>query len=231
MRRGPVPRGRHRRARGPAPALRALVGAALAALLLSGWGTSQAVVTKTAPQAVLPSVPPASPPAVVAAEPAPAARPPNDALHEGTGSPPQHITYAAVGMDQAVLPLSPTEQESSLGSIVPPHTADAYWLAPYGVPGAGSTNTTYIVGHSWEGRASPFNNISSQSKPGDQLTLTTAEGPLRYKIDQITTEYKDTLKDSAIWDKVPGRLILITCFAEDLWGKNIIVQAGPLPAE
>lgn len=133
-------------------------------------------------------------------------------------------------MDQAVLPLSPTELEKSLGSIVPPHTANAYWLTPYGIPGAGSTNTTYIVGHSWEGRASPFNNISALSKPGDQLTVTTAEGPLDYKIDQITTEYKDTLKDSAIWDKVPGRLVLITCFTEDLWGKNIIVQASPLPA-
>ncbi|HJW01507.1 MAG TPA: class F sortase [Arthrobacter sp.] len=140
-----------------------------------------------------------------------------------------HITYAAVGMDQAVLPLSPTEQEANLGSIVPPHTADAYWLAPYGVPGSGSTNTTYIVGHSWEGQASPFNNISSLSQPGDQLTLSTAEGPLLYQIDRITTEYKDTLKDSPIWEKVPGRLILITCFAEDLWGKNIIVQASPQP--
>lgn len=220
MRRGPVPRGRHRRARGSAPALQALVGAALVALLLSGWGTSQAVVQKAMPQASPSTAPPASAPAVVPLEPAPAA-----------SSPPLHITYPAAGLDQSVLPLSPTEQESSLGSIVPPHTADAYWLAPYGVPGAGSTNTTYIVGHSWEGRASPFNNISSLSQPGDQLTLTTAEGPLRYKIERITTEYKDTLKDSAIWDKVPGRLILITCFAEDLWGKNIIVQASPLPAE
>jgi len=134
-------------------------------------------------------------------------------------------------MDQAVLPLSPTEEEKNVGSIVPPHTADAYWLAPYGVPGAGSTNTTYIVGHSWEGQASPFNNISSLSQPGDQLTVTTDEGQLHYRIDGITTEYKDTLKDSAIWDKVPGRLILITCFTEDLWGKNIIVQASPLPAQ
>lgn len=133
-------------------------------------------------------------------------------------------------MDQAVLPLSPTELETSLGSIVPPHTADAYWLTPYGVPGTGSTNTTYIVGHSWEGKSSPFNNISSTSRPGDELTLTTSEGPLAYKIDEITTEFKDTLKDSAIWDKVPGRLVLITCFTEDLWGKNIIIQASPVPA-
>ena len=132
-------------------------------------------------------------------------------------------------MDQAVLPLTPTEEERSLAAIVPPPTADAYWLTPYGVPGAGSTNTTYIAGHSREGRASPFNNISSLAKPGDRLTVTTAEGPLDYTVDRITTENKDTLKDSAIWDKVPGRLILITCCTEDLWGKNIIVQASPVP--
>jgi hypothetical protein len=152
------------------------------------------------------------------------------ALREGAASPPLHITYAAVGMDQAVLPLSPTDEEASLRSIVPPHTADAYWLTPYGVPGAGSTNTTYIVGHSWEGRPSPFNEISSRARPGDQLTVTTVQGPLVFVIDQITTEYKDTLKDSAIWDKVPGRLVLITCYTEDLWGKNIIILASPAGA-
>lgn len=119
----------------------------------------------------------------------------------------------------------------NLAAIVPPRTADAFWLTPYGVPGAGSTNTTYIVGHSWEGQTSPFNNISLVAKRGDRLTLTTAEGPLTYTVDQITTEYKDTLRDSAIWDKVPGRLILITCFTADLRGKNIIVQASPDAAE
>jgi LPXTG-site transpeptidase (sortase) family protein len=134
-------------------------------------------------------------------------------------------------MDQAVLPLTPTEEEMNLAAIVPPRTADAYWLTPYGVPGTGSTNTTYIVGHSWEGQTSPFNNISLVAKRGDRLTLTTAEGPLTYTVDQITTEYKDTLRDSAIWDKVPGRLILITCFTADLRGKNIIVQASPDAAE
>jgi sortase (surface protein transpeptidase) len=132
-------------------------------------------------------------------------------------------------MDQAVLPLSPAAQETSLGSIVPPPTTDAYWLTPYGVPGAGSTNTTYIVGHSWEGLASPFNAISTRAKTGDLLTVTTAQGPLVFTIDDITTEYKDTLKDSAIWDKVPGRLVLITCFTEDLWGTNIVIQASPVP--
>jgi hypothetical protein len=145
-------------------------------------------------------------------------------------SPPLHITYPAVAMDQGVLPLTPSEEEKSIGSIVPPRTSDAYWLTPYGSPGPGSANTTYIVGHSWEGRDSPFNNISARSKPGDELTLTTARGILNYRVDAVTTEYKDTLKDSVIWAIVPGRLILITCYTSDLWGKNILVQASPMPA-
>lgn len=205
---------------GRAAVVRSLVGAVSLAAVLLGWGSSQTVTTS--PQTSAP------------AQSFLAASPPDNALEEAdsssTGSPPLHITYGAVEMDQAVLPLSPTEQETSLGSIVPPYTADAYWLTPYGVPGAWSTNTTYIVGHSWDGRASPFNNISSLSQPGDVLTVTTAEGPVHYKIDRVTTEYKDTLKDSAIWDKAPGRLVLITCFMEDLRGKNIIIQASPLPA-
>lgn len=220
--------GRHLRP--PAPSLsrsraaviRSLVVALALSVVLIGWGSSQATVPTAAPPSSLEARPSAPAPAV-AAQPtlAPAPAP---------GSPPAHITYAAAGMDQPVLPLTPTEEERSLAALVPPHTADAYWLTSYGVPGAGSTNTTYIVGHSWEGRESPFNNISSLAQPGDRLTVTTAEGPLGYTIDRITTEYKDTLKDSPIWDKVPGRLILITCFTEDLWGKNIIVQASPAPA-
>lgn len=203
----------------------------LLVLLFACWAsqaTVQTLMPQSAPAASLPA-----PAAGQAVSDVPAG-PPHPASEEetasGIGSPPLHITYPAVGLDQAVLPLSPSEQEKRLSSIVPPPTLDAYWLTPYGVPGAGSTNTTYIIGHSWEGRPSPFNSISSQSKPGDRLTVTTVQGTLEYRVNEITTENKDTLKDSAIWAKVPGRLILITCYTEDLWGKNIIIQANPLGA-
>jgi hypothetical protein len=222
-------------------------------MLLLVWWASQAMVQPLMPRSAPAASPSNSSLGIVRAEPAPAASlpvsvptagqavsdapagPPHSASEEetssGVGSPPLHITYTAVGLDQAVLPLSPTEQEKRLRSVVPPPTLDAYWLTPYGVPGAGSTNTTYIIGHSWEGRPTPFNSISSRSKPGDRLTVTTDQGTLEYRVNEITTENKDTLKDSAIWAKVPGRLILITCYTEDLWGKNIIIQANPLAAE
>jgi sortase (surface protein transpeptidase) len=133
-------------------------------------------------------------------------------------------------MDQDVLPLSQTAEEKGTGSIVPPATPEAYWLTPYGSPGPGSTNTTYIIGHSWEGRSSAFNNISTQAKLGDQLMLTTAKWTLSYEVTAITTENKETLRASGIWAKVPGRLIIISCYTEDLWGTNIIIEASPLEA-
>lgn len=142
------------------------------------------------------------------------------------GSAPLRITYPAVGMDLEVLPLAP--ETAGATAIVPPPTLDAYWLTPYGSPGRGSTNTTYIVGHSWEDRASVFNNLSLLASPGDQLTLTTAQGTLTYTVNAISTENKDTLKDSHIWAKVPGHLVLVSCYTADFRGKNIVIEAAPL---
>jgi hypothetical protein len=231
---------------------RALFGSlVLLAVVLLGWWSPQAIVHNPLAQSLPAAGAPVAPPATVPAEhtaaaitdttsagnepPAPMEIPraamPVEAAGAADGFPPLHITYPAVEMDQAVLPLAPTELEKEMGAIVPPHTPDAYWLTPYGSVGAGSANTTYIVGHSWEGRLSPFNNISTRSKQGDELTVTTGGGSLVYRIDQISTEYKDTLRDSSIWDIVPGRLILITCFTEDLWGKNIVIQASPVASK
>ena len=35
------------------------------------------------------------------------------------------------------------------------------------------------------------------------------------------------MKNSDIWNIVPNRLVLISCYTEDLWGKNVIVTAVP----
>ncbi len=162
---------------------------------------------------------PASPAASTASAPAasPATRP---------GSPPLHIAYPAVGMDQDVLPLR--QPNDGQATIVPPMTTDAYWLSPYGSPGSG--DTTYVVGHSWQGLDTSFNHLSSQARPGDRIVVTTAAGPGTYTVQSITTEDKNTLKDSSIWDTVPNRLILVSCYTEDLRGTNIVVTADLTPA-
>jgi sortase (surface protein transpeptidase) len=110
---------------------------------------------------------------------------------------------------------------------VPPLTLDAYWLTPYGVPGPDSVNTTYIVGHSWEGRDAPFNRLSDPSLLGAEFVLQAEAGTITYVVDSVTTYDKGTLKDSDIWDIVPHRVVLISCYTEDPWGKNIVVTAMP----
>lgn len=140
---------------------------------------------------------------------------------------PQWLTIGSAGIDMSVLPLTPTQSDLASQSIVPPFTLDAYWLTSYGKPGAGSENTTYIAGHSWEDRDAPFNRLSTHAKIGDAISLSTANGTLDYVIDSVTTHDKDTLKNSDIWDIVPNRLVLISCYTADPYGKNVIVTAMP----
>ena len=141
---------------------------------------------------------------------------------------PQRITYPAAGMDVTIHPLDPPGDGESR-SIVPPETMDGYWLTPFGTPGDGSANTTYIIGHSWAGVDAPFNHLSSAAVPGDMLSVATETGVLHYTVESVTTYTKSTLKDSPVWDAVPNRLVLISCYTEDPWGKNVVVVATPAP--
>ena len=159
-------------------------------------------------------------------EPGPAVVP--ESTSQGpAASVPQRITYPAAGMDVVVYPLLLDSGDAESRSIVPPETMDGYWLTPFGTPGVGSENTTYVVGHSWEDRDAPFNHLSSAAVPGDMLTVATETGVLTYTVDSVTTYTKSTLKDSPVWDAVPNRLVLISCYTEDPWGKNIVVVATP----
>ncbi|MDJ0356107.1 class F sortase [Paenarthrobacter sp. PH39-S1] len=182
-------------------------------------------VAATAPSTAFSTAPVPSPVPATLADPsaAPAVLPPGLAA-----APPERLVYPATGIDLAVLPLTPTDAETNGQELDPPLTENAYWLTSYGMPGTGSTNSTYIVGHSWEGRDAPFNHLSAQAKAGDVFTVVTATGSLAYRVDSVITHDKDTLKDSDIWDVVPGRLILISCYTEDLWGRNVIVSASPV---
>ena len=54
---------------------------------------------------------------------------------------------------------------------------------------------------------------------GEKFTVTTSAGSCR-TVDSVTTYTKSSLKDSAVWSVVPNRLVLISCYTGDLWGKN-----------
>lgn len=144
-------------------------------------------------------------------------------------SAPQRLIYPAADMDVPIHPLEPSAADQASQSIVPPDTMDGYWLTPYGVPGAGSTNTTYVAGHDWVDRDAPFNRLSTKAAVGDQLTVSTATGQLAYRVDSVTTYSKSGLKDSPIWQVVPNRLVLISCYTDDPWGTNVVVVASPDP--
>ena len=209
------------------------------------------VDASTEPPKVETSPPPAAEPAPPAADPDPVA--PSDPVDPVVGpqvapappaipqppaaevqgvppaSAPQRITYGSAGIDVAVYPMGIDQAAQESQSIVPPFTLDGYWLSPFGAPGYGSANTTYIVGHSWEDRDAPFNRLSSHAMPGDTFAVTTGTGTLTYQVDSVTTYLKSTLKDSDIWSVQPNRIVLISCYTEDPWGKNVVVIASPVP--
>ena len=202
-------------------------------------GPEQAGVPPTAPALAVPGSPTPGTPdhTAAAAVPAPAAptqpttparaTPTQPALPRAAA--PLRISYPSAGFDVVVHPLDPSPAEIKSQTIVPPVSLDGFWVRTYGAPGAGSANTTYIMGHSWEGRDAPFNQLSSAAAPGDIFEVTTGAGKISYRVDSISTEDKDSLKDSPIWQVVPNRLVLISCYTEDLYGKNVVLVASPAP--
>lgn len=142
-------------------------------------------------------------------------------------SAPLRIVYPAAGIDIPVHPLEPDAAAEATRTVVPPSTMDGYWLTPFGIPGSGSGNTTYVIGHSWEDRDAPFNHLSSAAAVGDVFEVVTSTGSIRYRVDSVATYLKEGLKDSPIWDMVPSRMVLISCYTEDPWGKNVVVSASP----
>jgi len=197
------------------------------ATVLSGNQPEADAAARQSALAADPAADPASmPPVPLAAGGSPVAPP---APSYPAAAAPQRITYPAAGMDVVVHPLQPESVDAASHSIVPPETMDGYWLANLGTPGDGSVNTSYVIGHSWEGLDAPFNHLSSAAAAGDELTVTTSTGAMTYRVDSVTTYTKATLKDSPIWAVVPNRLVLISCYTEDPWGKNVAVVASPVP--
>jgi hypothetical protein len=201
-------------------------GAALSGvLLMDPWGaedTGSPAATATAPVEAVSAAPPTAAPTGTPSAAATSDRP--------AAAAPVRLTVEDARFDVTVLPLTPSEQELATELLVPPDTLDGYWLTPYGMPGEGSENTTYITGHSWEDRDAPFNRLSDPGLVGSEIELETGSGTLEYVVDSVVTHDKNTLKDSDIWRIVPDRLVIVSCYTEDLWGKNVVLTASPAPA-
>ncbi|MFF0990247.1 class F sortase [Kocuria nitroreducens] len=197
-------------------------------LLTDPWGAEESDTGSPAATATSPmEAASAAPPTTAATTDAPSAAASSD---RPAAAAPLRLAVEDAQLDVTVLPLTPSEQELATELLVPPDTLDGYWLTPYGMPGEGSENTTYITGHSWEDRDAPFNRLSNPGLVGSEIELETGTGTLEYVVDSVVTHDKNTLKDSDIWRIVPDRLVIVSCYTDDLWGKNVVLTASPAPA-
>ncbi|GAB2738511.1 class F sortase [Sinomonas soli] len=185
--------------------------------------TASAATPATGPTSSASASPAPSPSRTKSAKPSPPAR------ATPAAAAPRRLDYPGAQASVAVLPLTPTADDLAARSLTPPETMDAYWLANYGRPGAGSADTTYIVAHRWVGTDAPFNRIGERARAGDAFTLATAAGTLRYRVTAVADYSKAALSTSRVWDAVPGRVVLITCDFADPWGTNTVITAEPQP--
>jgi sortase (surface protein transpeptidase) len=146
-------------------------------------------------------------------------------------APPVRIQVPAVGLDAAVVPITPAG-----GELDPPRLDRAYWIESYGSPGPDATNTVYLAGHSVDRGTAVFDPLFDQErqtalvKSGDEVTITTDAGAVTYVVDETQRYPKSELANEAeVWRIVPGRLVLITCFQRNGGGRstdNLVVYAN-----
>ena len=130
------------------------------------------------------------------------------------------LRVPSVGLDLPVHALEPDG-----GAINPPTMTDAYWIAPYGEPGAGGSapdNTVYIAAHSWSRGEAAFDPLLDADfeggavELGDAVEVETPSGTATYEVTQVRRYGKDALPGAEeVWEVHPGRLVLITCFQRE----------------
>ncbi len=128
-----------------------------------------------------------------------------------------HVAVPAVGLDLPVLPHTPRG-----GAINPPTLTAAYWIQPYGKPvGAPeqADNTLYLAAHSTGTGEYGFDPLmdtgggGSTLEAGDVIEVSTPQGTVDYTVERTERYAKGELDDATeVWEAVPGRLVLITCF-------------------
>lgn len=136
-----------------------------------------------------------------------------------------------MGLDADVVPTA-----SVGGAFDPPTLTEAYWIEAFGAPGAQSDNTVYLLGHSWDNGDAVFNALfdratqTSKVHPGDKVVVTTDAGDVTYEVERTERIPKAEVAEesSEVWDVVPGRLLLVTCFQNNGGGDaydNFVVFA------
>ncbi len=109
-----------------------------------------------------------------------------------------------------------------IACVNPPDVNKVYWEKagvgeiPFGdQPGTDSTGTVYMAGHASGTKDVVFNDLYTL-KTGDPVDVTTANGTVRYLVEQVVVLGKSSWSTSE-WAnaQVPGRLVLATCYHAD----------------
>ncbi len=119
--------------------------------------------------------------------------------------------------------------ESECPVLKPPTMQDAFWVGCRAKPGTDSDGTVFIIGHSWTGGPAVFNGLQAVTV-GDAVELTTPSGRLTYRVEHTVNyaKYGQIQVSPEIHDRVPGRLVLVTCFLgpnNTTTDQNFVVQA------
>jgi len=208
-----------------------VVGALVAGVLvLTGGGLLAAgllgedepvAATRPVPSATAsPSPPPTAEPVAPEPSPSPSVAPQPTAVPTLEAEADIRLRVPSVGID---LPVHALEPDS--GAINPPTMSDAYWIDPYGEPGAGDAapdNTVYIAAHSWSRGDAAFNRLLDVDHEGgavdvgDEVVVESPSGTATYRVTEVKRYGKDALPDAdEVWVVSPGRLVLITCFQRE----------------
>lgn len=193
----------------------AAVGVALIALGIAVWwvqsNRSQAL---TADPATSPS---ATPGTGTTAKPVHAPRLPGA---------PTRVRVPSLGVDAPVLPVRAPER-----TLIPPSDPQRLgWWADGAKPGA-ARGSALVAGHTVHTGGGALDHLETV-EPGDLVVVRTDEGAIRYDVRRVQVFSKGAIADHATTlfsQKVPGRLVLITC--EDWDGErylsNVVVTATP----
>jgi sortase (surface protein transpeptidase) len=111
----------------------------------------------------------------------------------------------------------------------PPTFDEAYWVGCGAMSGTDSDGTVFFIGHAVAGGGGVFKNLQ-ELKVGDDVAVTTLTGTLTDRVDCTVIYVKcGEIQDSPeVMDKVPGRLVLVTCLLGPngtRTNKNFVVQA------
>ena len=139
---------------------------------------------------------------------------------------PELVRIPSLGVRAPVVPVHAPGR-----TLVPPRDPQRLgWWADGARPGA-AEGSALIAGHTVHTGGGALDDLE-ELRTGDEVTVRTDRGTLRYEVDRVRVYSKGRIADDAtrlFSQDVPGRLVLITC--EDWDGtrylSNVVVTATP----